>query len=94
MNPKRICVGCDTYDDHPKHVVADEHGGEVANHMDCCAAKGCTVCAHQRAGVADSVIGEEFRRHLLGLPALDVVHEANDDDGDPHNLTSATVREA
>lgn len=94
-NPTRPCYGCQVFDDHPRHIIVTTVGGdEEPMHMDCCAEKrGCQVCADRRAGVDASVVGDEFRQHLLGLNPVQVDHVGNDDQADPHNLTTATVTE-
>jgi hypothetical protein len=40
----RLCEACGQIDDHPHHIVAHA-SGPTDLHMDCCAARGCDVCA-------------------------------------------------
>jgi hypothetical protein len=88
-NPVRPCFGCQKFDTHPRHEI---YGSNEPMHKDCCAEqRGCQVCAYERDGLAPTVIGDAFREHLLSLPPVQVVHVDNDDDGDPLNLTTATV---
>jgi hypothetical protein len=100
-NPRRPCFGCEVFDDHPRHEIVGAAGeplpGDPTNgpmHMDCCAAlRGCVVCARAREGLTPDVIGEAFREHVVSLPPLAVEHVPNDDDRDPHNLTTARLIE-
>lgn len=93
-NPVRGCIGCGRRDNHPRHVVV-VGDAEVPWHMDChVIAAGCAVCEHQLAGVGGidgNPKGDALREHLLSLPPVQVEHVANDDDTDPHNLTTAVV---
>jgi hypothetical protein len=100
-SPRRPCFGCETFDDHPRHEIVGAQGQPLAGdqvngpmHMDCCAIlRGCMVCARAREGLRPEVIGEPFREHVMSLPPVQVEHVPNDDDTDPHNLTTARIIE-
>ena len=94
VNPVRPCIGCGQTDDHPRHVLV-VGDADVPWHMDChVITTGCALCQHQLAGVGGvdgNPKGDALRDHLVGLPPLQVEHVANDDDSDPHNLTTAVI---
>lgn len=87
--PVRPCPECQVFDDHPRHVVALADGGELTLHVDCCAARGCAICAHQLEAVdhAPGLVGDALRARLVGLPAKQVGHA----DGNPHGAVSVSV---
>lgn len=91
--PRRPCYGCEIWDDHPRHEIVGEP--ESSMHMDCCVEhRGCKICATQiqramsEAGVSH---GTALGQVLAMLPPVTVEHVPNDNDGDPHNLTTAVV---
>lgn len=94
VNPVRNCIGCGQRDDHPRHVVVVGEA-EVPWHMDChVITTGCAICEYQLAavgGVDGNPKGEALRAHLVSLQPAVVEHIENDDDSDPHNLTTAVV---
>lgn len=88
-NPVRPCPACQVFDDHPRHVVALDSGEDLALHMDCCAERGCKICAHQLALVAHApgVVGDELRNRLVLLPAQAVEHA----DHNPYGAVTVSV---
>lgn len=80
--PIRFCPICRQADDHPRHVVFDDKGADVARHMDCCAEAGCPdgTCVALRAGVPAEVVGAEFLAHIQEVVKHDeIVAEFADD---------------
>lgn len=63
MGIVRPCLGCETSDDHPKHVVALRDGSDASWHMDCHALVGCEVCREQTRNQG-ATRGDEFRAIL------------------------------
>ncbi len=67
-NPVRPCPACQVFDDHPRHVVVQPDQTEVALHMDCCAGRGCHICAHMLDLVSHEpdmgIVGDVLRRRL------------------------------
>lgn len=91
-NPVRPCWGCETFDDHPRHVVVLPDGTDLPMHVDCCAnRRSCASCRQQIADVAPGTTGEAMREHLLSLTPRQIVHVDNDNDSDPYNLTTVEV---
>lgn len=88
--PVRPCPECRVYDDHPRHVVIGQDGSETALHMDCCAARGCQVCAHQliAIGRVPGLVGDALRERLVALPVKQVEHA----DGNPYGAVSVNTR--
>jgi hypothetical protein len=92
---RRPCFGCQVFDDHPRHEIADPESGADAlggpMHMDCCVIhRGCDVCKAvlERAyGLAGGgATGGELRSALEQLPPMQITHH-------PDDFFTATVTE-
>jgi hypothetical protein len=68
-HPVRICIGCATFDDHPRHNIVNHDGTDSPMHLDCCAiARNCESCRAQLEGVGGvegNPKGEALREHLI-----------------------------
>jgi len=65
-SPVRPCWECKVFDDHPRHVVVQPDQSEVTLHMDCCANRGCQICAVVLSMVdhEPGITGDALRRRL------------------------------
>lgn len=64
-NPVRVCVGCASTDDHPRHVIALPDGNVATYHLDCHAiVADCESCQGQLADAPEGAKGDALRDYL------------------------------